>query len=100
MCTQVSQYRLLIVLGFIIIIEIEIHITIDVSLYGSLRGLTGSAIGHIYIYSTWVQTTDSNIRRVFHLSLGLIIFGGRSPHLAYLVHKGGRKYETFIWPTK
>jgi len=35
------------------------------------------------------------VRRVFHLSLHLITFGGHSSHLAYLVHKSGRKTATF-----
>jgi hypothetical protein len=32
----------------------------------------------------------------FDLSLRLITFGGRSVHLAYLVHKSGRKTSTII----
>jgi len=40
---------------------------------------------------------NNEVRRVFHLSLRLIIFGGRSVHLAYSVYKSGRKTAiTFI----
>ena len=34
------------------------------------------------------------VRRVFHLSLSLITFGGCPAHLAYLVDKSGRKTST------
>ena len=37
------------------------------------------------------------IRRVFHLSLCLITFGGHSAHLPGLVHKSGRKTATFTF---
>jgi len=33
---------------------------------------------------------------VFHLWLHFITFGGRSAHLAYHVHKGGRKTSIII----
>jgi len=33
---------------------------------------------------------------LFRLSLRLITFGGRSAHLAYLVHKSGRKTSIII----
>jgi len=42
-----------------------------------------------------------HIWRLFRLSLRLIIFGSRSAHLAYLVHKSGRKTSIIIiiiWP--
>ena len=37
-----------------------------------------------------------HIWRVFHLWLRLITFGGRSAHLAYSVHKSGRKTSIII----
>ena len=37
------------------------------------------------------------IRRIFHLSLRLITIGGSSAHLAYFVHKNGRKTATFTF---
>ena len=36
------------------------------------------------------------IRRLFHLSLRFMTFGGRSAHLGYLVHRSGRKTGTFL----
>ena len=56
---------------------------------GGLHGLTGSP-GWLRIYST----CPGYIRRVFHLSLGLITFGGRSAHLEYVARKRGRKTAT------
>ena len=39
----------------------------------------------------------SYVRMVFHLLLRLLTIGGRSVHLAYLVHKIGRKTATFTF---
>ena len=59
-----------------------------------LRGLTGSAISHRSIAPRF-KPRPGYVRRVFHLTLRLITFGGRSAHLAYAVHKSGRKAATF-----
>jgi len=37
---------------------------------------------------------------MFHIRLPLITFVGNSAHLAYLVHKSGRKPSTIIWIIK
>ena len=58
-------------------------------LKGRLHGLTGSVIGHISVAAGF-KSQLGYVRRVFHLSLLLITFAGRSGHLAYLVHKSGR----------
>jgi len=42
------------------------------------------------------ESRRENIRRVFHLYLRFITFGGHSAHLAYHVHKGGRKTSIII----
>ena len=42
------------------------------------------------------KSQRGHILRLFCLSLRLITFGGRSPHLAYLVHKSGRKTSIII----
>ena len=55
-----------------------------------LHGLTGSAVGHISI-APGFKPRPGYARRLFHLSLRLFTFGGRSAHLAHLVHKNGRK---------
>ena len=64
---------------------------------GRLYSLTGSVVGHISIAPGFKRRPDY-VRSVFHLSLRLVIFGGRSAHLAYLLHKIGRKTATF-WIT-
>ena len=55
---------------------------------GHLHCLTGSVVGHI---STAPGFRLGYVGRVFHISLCLITFGGRSAHLVYIVHKSGRK---------
>jgi len=57
-------------------------------------GLTGSAVGYRSIVPG-LKPRSSYVRRVFHLSLRSITSGGRSAHLAYPVHKSGRKTATF-----
>ena len=42
------------------------------------------------------ESRRGHIWRLFRLSLRLITFGGRSAHLAYLVHKSGRKTSIII----
>jgi len=59
---------------------------------GCLRGLTGSAVGHIY--STGFKPRPGYTRKLFHLSLRLITVAGLSAHLAYFVHKSGRQAVT------
>jgi len=65
---------------------------------GCLHGLTSCMVNHRSI-APGFKPRMGYVRRVFVLSLRLITFGGRSAHLAYLVHKGGRKTATtFLWP--
>ena len=42
------------------------------------------------------ESRSGHIWRLFHLWLRLIISGGRSAHLAYYVHKSGRKTSIII----
>ena len=42
------------------------------------------------------ESRRGHIWRLFHLSLHLITFGGRSAHLVYLVHKSGHKTSIII----
>ena len=51
-----------------------------------LPGLTGSAVGYGSIIPG-LKPGRGFIRMAFRLSLRLIAFGGRSAHLAYLVHR-------------
>jgi len=58
--------------------------------------LASSAVGNISItlgFKPW----PGYIKRVFHLSLRLITFGGRFAHLAYIVNKASHKTATFIF---
>ena len=55
---------------------------------GRLRGLIGSALDHRSLPAEF-ESRRGHICKVFHLSLRLITFGGRSAHLAYQVHKSG-----------
>ena len=59
----------------------------------ALCDLAHCTIGQISVAPRF-KLRPGYIRRVFHLSLRLITFGGRSAHLAYLVHKGGLKTAT------
>ena len=66
---------------------------------GYTHGLTGSAVGHIAIapgFKPWL----SYARRVFHLPLQLISFGGCSAHLSYMVHRSSHKTTTFRFSTR
>ena len=47
---------------------------------------------YIYIWAIFILYA----RKLFHLSLRLMTFGGRSAHLAYLVHKSGRNSNIHI----
>ena len=56
---------------------------------------SGSVLDHRSlppVFKSW----RGHIWRLFRLSLRLITFGGRSAHLAYLVHKSGRKTSIII----
>ena len=64
-------------------------------LLGHFRGLTDSVVGYRSIAPGFKPLPDF-VRRVFHLSLRLITFGGLSAHLAYRVHKSDRK-NINIW---
>ena len=62
---------------------------------GRLGGLIGSALDHGSLQSEF-ESRRGHILRVFHLWLRFITFGGRSAHLAYRVHKSGRKTPIII----
>jgi len=52
---------------------------------GPFDGLTGSKVGCRFI-GPGFKPQPGYVRRLFHLSLCLITFGGHSADLAYLVH--------------
>ena len=56
---------------------------------------SGSALDHRSLPPVF-ESRRGHIWRLFRLSLRLITFGGRSAHLAYLVHKSGRKTSIII----
>ena len=66
--------------------------------YVCIHGLTGSAVGHRSIAPGFKSRLDYIIR-MFHLSLLFSTVGGRSGHLAYLVHKRGHKTATVTCST-
>ena len=66
--------------------------------FGGLHGLIGSAAGRRSLAPVF-KPRSSYIRRVFRLSLRLITFGGRSAHLAYLVHKSSRNRANVVLQT-
>ena len=61
--------------------------------YHYTDGRTGSAIGNTF-KTLGLKRRPSFVRMVFHLSLRLITFGGRSAHLVDLIHKIGRQTVT------
>ena len=62
---------------------------------GRLCGLTGSVLDHRSLPPVF-ESRRGDIWRVFHLWLRFITLGGRSAHLAYHVHKNGRKIAIII----
>ena len=62
---------------------------------GCLCGLTGSVLDHRSLPPQF-ESHYGHIWRVFHLWIRFIILGGRSAHLAFHVHKGGRKTPVVI----
>ena len=62
---------------------------------GRLRGLVGSVLDHRSLPPEF-ESRRGHIRKVFHLRLRFITFGGRSAHLAYRVHKSGGKTSIII----
>ena len=63
--------------------------------FGCLCGLVGSVLDHRSLPPEF-ESQRGHIWRLFHLRLRFITFGGRSVHLAYLVHKSGRKTSIII----
>ena len=66
------------------------------SFSGRLHGLAGSTVGQRSV-APGFNPCPGYVRGVFHLSLCLINFGGRSAHLTYLVYKSGCKTGTFTF---
>ena len=62
---------------------------------GRPRSLTGSELDHRSLPLEF-KSRHGHIWRVFHLWPRFITFGGGSAHLAYYVHKSGRKTPIFI----
>ena len=62
---------------------------------GRFRGLTCSALDHIALLPEF-ESRRWHIWRALHLWLRFITYGCRSAHLAYLVHKNGRKTSITI----
>ena len=73
---------------------------------GRLSGLTGITFLAIFPIGAYLdyrspspefESRGGHISRVFHLWLRFITFGGRSAHLAYHMHKSGRKiYKGYL----
>jgi len=56
---------------------------------------SGSVLDHRSL-PPMLESRRGHIWRLFHLRLRFITFGGRSAHLAYYVHKSGRKTSIII----
>ena len=56
---------------------------------------SGSVLDYISLPPVF-ESLRGHMWRVFHLWLRFITFGGRSAHLAYLVHKSGRNTPIII----
>ena len=67
----------------LLIVVVQIY---DEERFGAPPWSSGSVLDHRSL-----PPVRGHIWRLFRLSLRLIIFRGRSAHLAYLVHKSGRK---------
>ena len=63
--------------------------------HGAPPWSSGSVLHHRSLPPVF-ESRRGHIWRLFRLSLRLITFGGRSAHLAYLVHKSGRKTSIII----
>jgi len=61
-----------------------------------LRGLTGITLDHRSVPPQF-ESQLGHIWRLFHLWLCFISFGSRSAHLAYHVHKSGRKTSIIVF---
>ena len=63
--------------------------------WGAPPWSSGSVLDHRSLPPV-IKSRRGHIWRLFRLWLRLSTFGGRSAHLAYLVHKSGRKTTIFI----
>ena len=60
---------------------------------GATPWSSGSVLDHRSLPPVF-ESRREHIWRLFHISLRSITFGSRSAHLAYLVHKSGRKHQS------
>ena len=86
---------IIIIIINIIIITIFIYNVFHVCWTAGLRDLVGSALDHRSLPPEF-ESRRGHTWRVFHLLLRFITFGGRLAHLAYHVHKSGRKTAIII----
>jgi len=78
------------------IFDIKVSVSgLSTPYFGRLRGLTGSALDHRSLPPEF-EPRRGHIWRVFHLRLRFVTFRGSSGHLAYYVHKSGRKTSITI----
>ena len=70
--------------------HIHTHTWLPYTLVGAPPWSSGSVLDHRSLPPVF-ESRRGHIWRLFRLSLRLITFGSRSAHLAYLVHKSGRK---------
>ena len=96
LCQNLSLYILPIChwSGVITMLPGRFAILFDVA-PGCLRGLVGSTLDH-RLQLPEFESRRGHIWSVCHLWLHFITFGGHSAHLAYHVHKSGRKTSIII----
>jgi len=80
-----------------VIIQLQVVFLVYIYFYflGAPPWSSGSVLDHRSLPPVF-ESRRGHIWRSFYLSLRLITFGGRSAHLAYLVHKSGRETSIII----
>ena len=87
---------LIVIASILVLVALLVLDNLFLSNRGRLRGLINSAVGHIST-APGFKPRPGYARRVFHLSLRLIILWRSLGPLSYFVHKGGRKTSIFTF---
>jgi len=74
---------------------LDLYTLVSLPTRGAPTGSNGSMLDHISLPPVF-GSRRGHIWRLVHLWLRFITFGGRSVHLAYRVHKNGRKTSIII----
>ena len=77
------------------IFQFPVGVSLLINAKGAPPWSSGSVLDHRSLPPVF-ESRRGHIWRLFRLWLRLITFGGRSAHLAYFVHKSGRKTSIII----